>query len=319
MSRWFVAQDVAPERLDRYVARELGVARHQIQAWIEDQRITVDGKARKPSFLVEPGMCVEALAPEPTTGSLIAEVGDLQVLYEDEHLVVLDKPAGLTVHPGSGRTDGTLVHRLLTRFPEIAQVGSPSRPGIVHRLDKDTTGLLMIARTALAYRKLTAALASRAVDKRYLAIVYGRPRSDRGTIELAIGRHTQKRVEMTVRADGRPSRTDFEVISSAEGISWLRLQLHTGRTHQIRVHLRATGHPLVGDPIYGAARWRGMPGGKARTALAAFARPALHAWQLGVDHPSTGRGLRFEAPLPADLRSLWQATTGLEVPDFVQR
>lgn len=315
--KWTVEEGTDRERLDRHVARELGVPRHQIQAWIEAQRVAVDGEPRKASFAVEPGMSIEAVAPEPEAGTLVAETGDLRVIFEDAHLVILDKPAGLTVHPGSGRPTGTLVHRLLGRYPEIATVGSATRPGIVHRLDKDTTGLMVVARSALAYQKLTAALSGREMCKEYLALAYGRPRQDRGTIELPIGRHPQKRVEMSVRADGREARTDFRTLDSAEGIAWLHLRLHTGRTHQIRVHLRAIGHPLVGDPVYGAARWRGLVG-PARALLAAFPRPALHAWRLGFVHPASGEALAFEAQLPADLASLWQGSTGRPLPELPQ-
>jgi 23S rRNA pseudouridine1911/1915/1917 synthase len=313
--RWTVPLDVS-ERLDRHVARHLGVPRHQVQAWFDEERVTVDGRARKPSFMVSTGMAIDAAIPPPAVAEVVAEAGDLAVLHEDEHLIVLDKPAGLVVHPGSGLSVGTLVHRLVARYPEISAVGSPARPGIVHRLDKDTTGVLVVARTSLAYQRLAAAFAARSLHKEYVAVAYGRPLRDQGTIEAPIARHPQRRVEMAVRPGGRPATTRYRILAVAEGLAWWWLDLHTGRTHQIRVHLKSVGHPLVGDPTYGEARWRGLLG-PARDATSRFARPALHARRLTLAHPVTGATLRFEAPVPLDLERLWRDATGLTLPATV--
>ncbi|MDP9122825.1 MAG: RluA family pseudouridine synthase, partial [Acidobacteriota bacterium] len=226
----------------------------------------------------------------------------------DADIVVLDKPAGLTVHPGAGRPAGTLAHLLLGRYPEMAGVGGPGRPGIVHRLDRGTSGILVAARTAAAYHPLTRAFAARQVGKRYLAVVYGELAPRAGSIEAPIGRHPERRKEMTVRRDGRPARTGYRTLAAARGISLVELDLATGRTHQIRVHLKSAGHPLVGDPVYGEARFHGLPR-PVQAPLRDFPRPALHAWRLALSHPIDDRPLRFEAPVPGDLRALWEAVT----------
>lgn len=288
--------------------------RNQVQQWIKAERVHLDGAATKASHLLTGGERLEyAPPPRRTDRAMEPEPGALSVLFEDPDFLVLDKPADLAVHPGAGRTTGTLAHRLLQHFPETVAVGGPGRPGIVHRLDKDTTGVLVIARTPLAYQQLSAAFAERRVDKLYLAVVYGRPAAAQGTIDRPIARHPTRRKEMTVRSSGRPARTDYRCLESAAGISLLELDLATGRTHQIRVHLRSLGHPLVGDPIYGEARWKGLPRA-AREPLRKFSRPALHAWRLGLEHPVSGRRLCFEAPVPADLRDLWEAVTGSPLP-----
>jgi len=212
--------------------------------------------------------------------------------------VVVAKPAGLVVHPGPGHAHGTLVHGLLERFPEIATVGDPARPGIVHRLDRDTSGLLVVARTAEAYTGLVGALAARDVDRRYLALVAGELASPRGVVDAPIGRSTRQRTRMAVREAGRPARTGYEVRAAwpAAGVSLLECRLETGRTHQIRVHLAAIGHPVVGDGAYGGRRLDDGP-----------SRPFLHAFALGFAHPVDGRPLAFEDPLPGDLAAALDA------------
>ncbi len=302
------------ERLDVFLAGHTGEPRNRVQQWIRAGRVTLDGRPSKPSHRLAGGERLEWEPPEePFEERLAPEAGELRVLYEDAAVAVLDKPAGIAVHPGAGRATGTLAHRILARYPETAGVGGPGRPGIVHRLDKDTTGVMVVARTAAAYRALGADFAGRRVEKTYLALVYGRPEPPRGRIEEPIGRHPQRRKEMTVRTRGRPARTDYRVLGETAGISALEVGLGTGRTHQIRVHLKARGHPLVGDPTYGEARWRGLPAA-VRPALRGFGRPALHAWRLAFAHPARGERVSFEAPPPDDLRRLWAALGGGEVP-----
>ncbi|MBV8203274.1 MAG: RluA family pseudouridine synthase, partial [Acidobacteria bacterium] len=235
----------AGERLDRHVAAICQLPRNQVQQWIRAGRVRLNGRPAKAAELVAAGDLVECEPPAPAAETLVPEQGDLSVLYEDADVVVLDKPAGLTVHPGAGRATGTLVHLLLARYPEMAGVGGPGRPGIVHRLDKGTSGVLAVARNAAAYQSLSRAFASRAVSKKYLAIVYGKPAADAGAIDAPIGRHRERRREMTVRADGRPARTGYRVLAARCGIALLELDLATGRTHQIRVHLKSVSHPLV--------------------------------------------------------------------------
>ncbi len=312
--------DVPPEasgvRLDSFLAQQLDLPRNQIQQWIRAGQVQVDSETAKASYSLSAGERVDftPLVRQLDEG-MEPEAGDLDILHEEADLVVLNKPSELAVHPGAGRPTGTLAHRLLLHYPETAEVGGRGRPGIVHRLDKDTTGVLVVARTDRAYQTLTSAFAERRVRKLYLAMVFGRPKETRGEIELPIGRHPSRRKEMTVRPGGRPARTDYELISCENGISLLEVDLATGRTHQIRVHLKALGHPLIGDPIYGEARWKGLAR-EVRRPLQDFSRPALHAWRLHLAHPVSGQPLRFEAPIPTDLKGLWQDVTGRELPEL---
>jgi 23S rRNA pseudouridine1911/1915/1917 synthase len=303
-----VPPEATGERLDRHVAARLDRPRNQVQRWLDNGLVRLNGAPAKPSTPVAAGDEIDCAPPPAIEERIAPEEAPLAVLFEDPHLVVLDKPAGLTVHPGAGRATGTLAHRLLARYPEMAGVGGPGRPGIVHRLDKDTSGVLVAARTAAAYERLARAFAARAVEKRYLAIAYGAPRPPAGRIEAPIGRHPSRRKEMTVRRDGRPAVTGYRTLAAA-GIALLELDLATGRTHQIRVHLKHLGHPLVGDPVYGEARWKGLPA-PARRTLAGFPRPALHAWRLAFRHPATGEPAAFEAPVAEDLKRLWEEVTG---------
>ncbi|HEX7183342.1 MAG TPA: RluA family pseudouridine synthase [Thermoanaerobaculia bacterium] len=306
---WTVEEAAAGERLDRHVAARLDLPRNQVQKWIQDGHVRLGGRQVKPSATVAAGDLVECDPPERKDDRVRAEPGELAVLYEDADVVVLDKPAGLTVHPGAGRATGTLAHHLLAHYPEMEGVGGPGRPGIVHRLDQGTSGALVVARTPAAYTRLARAFASREVDKSYLAIVYGTPSPAAGTIEAPIGRHPVRRKEMAVVSRGRPARTGYRVLASGAGISLVELDLATGRTHQIRVHMKHLGHPLVGDPVYGEARWKGLPR-PVQPPLRDFPRPALHAWRLEFCHPMDGRALSFEAPVPEDLRELWEDVTG---------
>ena len=310
---WAVPESAAGERLDRHVADRLDVSRSRVQRWIDDGLATVDGRAAKSSHALAGGERVELDVPPPPGDERVEpEAGALPLLYEDEHLLVIDKPAGLTVHPGAGRPTGTLVHRLLHHYPEVAGVGGAGRPGIVHRLDKDTSGVMVLARTHEAHRRLAAAFAERQVDKRYLAIVYGDPDAT-GEIEAPIGRHSQQRHKMTVRRAGRPATTRWRRIAGVGSIALLELDILTGRTHQIRVHMKHVNHPLVGDPVYGETRWKGLPG-RGQAALRDFRRPALHAWRLTLPHPADGSRRSFEAPVPADLVALWEAASGHPLP-----
>jgi 23S rRNA pseudouridine1911/1915/1917 synthase len=310
---WTVGPAAAGERLDRALAAHLDEPRNQVQRWIREERVRVGGAPAKASTVLNEGDAVSVRLPDRSRDERIApEPGALPVLYEDADLVVIDKPAGLTVHPGAGRASGTLVHRLLARYPEIAGVGGPGRPGIVHRLDRETTGVLVVARTAAAYRSLSAAFAERRIAKRYLAVVHGSPPAA-GTIEAPIGRHPQRRTEMVVmlgsRHKARAATTLYRTLGTAGGAALLEIDLRTGRTHQIRVHCKHAGYPLVGDPVYGEARWKSAPPA-ARARLRAFDRPALHAWSLAFAHPADGRPVQYLAPPPPDLRALWEGLGG---------
>jgi 23S rRNA pseudouridine1911/1915/1917 synthase len=218
------------------------------------------------------------------------------VVYTDDQVIVVDKPAGQVVHPGAGQTAGTLVNGLLALFPEIASVGSPERPGIVHRLDKGTSGLLVVARTPSAYDALVGQLAERTVERRYLALVWGRFDSAAGAVDAPVGRGFANPTRMAVSASGRPARTSYRVLqlfTQPANATLVACKLETGRTHQVRVHLAAIGHPVVGDDRYGGARPSIDP-----------VRPFLHATQLGFDHPATGERLRFTSALPRELEKV---------------
>ena len=307
-----VPPEAAGERLDRFLSRQLDVPRNQLQRWIGDGRVRIDGSPAKPAHRLLVGAEVEwETPPAATDDRLVPEEGELTVLYEDDALLAIDKPAGLTVHPGAGRNTGTLVHRLIARYPEIAGVGGPGRPGIVHRLDRGTSGVMVVARTAAAYHHLARAFAARQVEKRYLAICHGILHAAR-EVDAAIGRHPSRRQEMTVRAGGRPARSRVRPLATAAAASLVEVELLTGRTHQVRVHLKSLNHPLVGDPVYGEARWKAATG-SARAALRDFARPALHAWRLAFTHPTDDRRLELESPPADDLRELWRALAGQDL------
>jgi 23S rRNA pseudouridine1911/1915/1917 synthase len=245
--------------------------------------------------------------PDEAAGPLPEPI-PLVVVYEDDDLVVIDKPAGIVVHPGHGRRSGTVVNALLARGTPLARRGAPERPGIVHRLDAGTSGLLIVAKTDGAYDALGAAFARRAIDKRYLALVWGRPESATGTIAAALGRSRTNPLKMAI--GGRAARaavSGYRTLEALPGFALLDVRPETGRTHQIRVHLQSIGHPVVGDDCYGGRRWRGLLDPPKREAVRAFKRLALHAAELGFAHPRTGAPLRLEAPLPPEFDDLLRA------------
>ncbi|MEJ5254476.1 MAG: RluA family pseudouridine synthase [Acidimicrobiales bacterium] len=291
---------LAGERLDRVVALVTGASRSEAAQLVAAGRVRVNGrqvtaKAHRVSegdeLEVDVVVSVGRVPPGADAGVVFA------VVYEDPHLVVVDKPPGLVVHPGAGHRSGTLVHGLLARYPELSGVGpDPERPGIVHRLDRDTSGLMVVARSATAFEGLVRLLAQRRVQRRYLAVVWGVFEHSRGVIDAPIGRSSREPTRMAVAADGRDARTRYEVLRSYREpvvVSLLRCQLETGRTHQIRVHLAAIGHPVVGDERYGGAR-----------SSLRVPRIFLHAAELRFEHPVTGAPLSFESPLPTDLREV---------------
>jgi len=314
--RWTVAAEAAGERLDRHLAAHLDVSRNQAQGWIADGRVAIDGRpATKASHGLAGGEEIACEVPPPREETRVEpEAGELRLLHADDSLLVVDKPAGLVVHPGAGRDTGTLVHRILHHHPEVAGVGGAGRPGIVHRLDKDTSGVLVVARSATAYLRLQRAFAKRRVDKRYLAVVYGEPEEE-GEIDAPIGRHPKERKRMAVVHDGRPAVSRWRRLAAVRGLSLVEVRILTGRTHQIRVHLKELRHPLVGDPVYGENRWKAFHG-RTRAVLSRFPRPALHAWRLAFEHPASGEWVGYESPLPADLVELWEKTTGEAFPEL---
>ena len=299
--------------MDRHVAVRLDAPRNQVQRWLEAGQVQVNGRPVRPSRRVEEGDLVACEPPEPTADDrVLPEDGALAVIYEDPHLVVLDKPSGLAMHPGAGRATGTLAHRLIAHYPEIAMVGGSGRPGIVHRLDVGTSGIVVVARDARAYRRLSTSFAERRVEKRYLAIAHGQPEATEIRVDAPIGRHRTERKQMTVRGDGRPALSNLRVLDRSSRLTLFAIAIETGRTHQIRVHLKHHGFPIVGDPTYGEARWRSCAQ-RLQGLLRDFPRPALHAWTLELDHPESGERCAWEAPPPADFDELWKKISGRSV------
>ena len=285
-----VVQEEGAERLDLYVAHHCpDVSRSHAQRLIEEGFVTVNGRPAKPSRLLQRGDRVVVRVPPPSPLDLEPEAIPLSIVYEDHDLLVVDKPAGMAVHPGAGRSRHTLVNALLARCPDLTGVGGVLRPGIVHRLDKDTSGLLLVAKNDRAHTALSQQLKERTVEKGYLALVTGRLEPKEGVIEGAIGRDPRNRKRMAVVEGGRPARTAYRVREYLDGCTLVEVTPSTGRTHQIRVHFAAVGHPIVGDAVYG----RPSP---------FVGRQFLHACRLGFHHPGDGRWLVFESPLPADLQ-----------------
>lgn len=285
---WIAGEDGAGIRLDRYLGTVLpDFSRMRLQAFIREGCILVNGSPTRPSQILRVGDEIRVTVPEEVEPSAAkAQDIPLDILHEDAAVLVLDKPAGLVVHPGAGNADGTLVNALLFHCAGLSVIGGVERPGIVHRLDKETSGCLVIAKTDFAHRSLSGQFADRLVQKSYLALVEGIPRMPHGRIEAAIGRHPIHRQKMTVSERGRASVTQYRVLASSLGKALVECQPRTGRTHQIRVHLKHLGHPIVGDPLYGRR------GG--------HSRHFLHAWKISFTHPETGKPLDFCAPLPPD-------------------
>jgi 23S rRNA pseudouridine1911/1915/1917 synthase len=294
----------AGERLDSFVAARLGISRTRAAALIEAGRVTVEGSPARKSSPVTAGERVEVDLPAPAPSSISAEALPLEVVYQDEALLVVDKPAGMVVHPAAGHRSGTLVNALLHHVGDLSGIGGVLRPGIVHRLDRDTSGLMIVAKRDDAHRRLAEALKARRIRRAYLTACWGRLPQEELRMEAPIGRNPRDRQRMAVVEGGRPAATTFRRLERWAAADLLEARLETGRTHQIRVHLLHLGHPVVGDPFYAEGRERGFSG-PGRKWAAAFAKRVprlfLHAWQLEFAHPLDGRPLHFERPLPGDL------------------
>ena len=270
--------------------------------------VAVDGRpAARSSLRVAAGQKVEIELPPPEPSSVEAQDVPLTILFEDADLVVIDKPAGLVVHPAAGHRDQTLVNALLFHVRDLSGVGGELRPGIVHRLDKDTSGVMIIAKNDEAHRRITEAWGTDAVRKEYLALVYGTPQPPKGTIDAPIGRDPRDRRRMAVVAGGRRAVTDYEVVEPLRHVALVRCRIHTGRTHQVRVHMKHIGHPIVGDPLYSGPQWRGIPDKRLQKAIGGFGRQALHAERITLRHPRTGEIMTFEAAIPDYMKELIDA------------
>ena len=298
-------------RLDRLLADHVpALSRSRLKNLIETGRVSIAGATiTEPGYRVKPGQAVTLVIPPPTDETPRAQAIPLSVAYEDDDLIVVDKPAGLVVHPAPGNPDRTLVNALLAHCgASLSGIGGVRRPGIVHRLDKDTSGLMVAAKNDAAHQGLSTQFATRRLSRTYHAVVWGVPRTGQGRIEGAIGRDVRNRKRMAVRqSGGKPAATRYRVLQSYAALwSLVECRLETGRTHQIRVHMAHAGHPLLGDALYGGARRRRLDE-HTRTALAHCPRQALHAAALGFVHPVSGAELAFESPLPSDMRALIEA------------
>ncbi|MDI6699373.1 MAG: RluA family pseudouridine synthase [Candidatus Saccharicenans sp.] len=292
-------------RLDLFLKNKLpGMSRARIQKAIREGQVLVNGRTTRPGQRLKEGDWIElALTESVPEGGLQPEPMDLKIIYEDDQIVVLDKPPGLVVHPGAGVRQGTLVQGLLYRYPEIAAVGSAARPGIVHRLDKDTSGVMVVALTPGAYQSLRQQFEERTIHKTYLGLALGRFKQKKGMIDLPLGRHVHHREKISVRTrKPRVAITHYEVLKEFRETTLLALKPITGRTHQLRVHLSATGHPLAGDARYG-----GQSRQKTR-----YPRLFLHAWKLSLQHPVSRLEMEFESSLPPELEKILEAEKPLK-------
>lgn len=292
---WIAGPEAAGQRLDHHLQSQLAeYSRSRLQEWIRDGHATVNGKAGKPSLLLKGGERIEVVPAELPTLHAVAEDLPIEILYEDEAVIGINKKAGMVVHAGAGNHSGTLVNALLHKFASLSSAGGELRPGIVHRLDKETSGVLIVARTDAAHRDLADQFQSRTVEKVYLALVHKLVKADTGTIEKPIARDPVRRMRMTCKlASGRYAITHWKVLRRFEKHTLLEVRIGTGRTHQIRVHLASTGHPIVGDTLYGAPASKLLPH-----------RFFLHAARLAFRSPGTGEYVTLEAPLAAELAGI---------------
>jgi 23S rRNA pseudouridine1911/1915/1917 synthase len=301
-----VASPEADGRLDQFLARQLGWSRARLQKLLKSGLVLVNGEPRPASYRVRPGDAVSVSVPPPTPSHLAPEALPLDIFFEDRDLLVVNKPPGLVVHPGAGHRQGTLLNALVHHCPDLKDIGEVSRPGLVHRLDKDTSGLIVVAKTALAHAALVAQFQAHTITKRYQALVWGRLPEIEGEIDKEVGRHPTARRKMSVHARrGKRAVTFWRVIQEFPGpLTLVELTPQTGRTHQLRVHLASLGHPVLGDATYGGGVSR-LAGHLRLAGLKALVhRQLLHAWRLGVTHPRTGETLSWEAPRPEDFQAV---------------
>lgn len=294
-SEWTVDADAAKTRIDKYITENIGedVSRSQVQLWIADGHVSVNDGPIKSNYKVSQGDRIVLKVPEPSAVEIIPEDIPLEIAFEDKDVIVVNKPRGMVVHPAPGHSSGTLVNALMFHCKDLSGINGELRPGIVHRIDKDTTGLIMAAKNDKAHASLAAQLKEHSVNRRYLALVHGNISHDQGTIDAPIGRDAQDRKLYTVTdRNSKHAVTHFTVVERFGDYSLLELKLETGRTHQIRVHMKYIGHPLVGDPVYGKSKGIKLNG------------QALHAAVLGFVHPSTGEYKEFSAPMPSDMNEL---------------
>lgn len=300
-----VPDEAAGARLDRWLAEALPMSRAQVRRLLDEGQVVVAGQHAKPALRLEAGWQITVTVPAPVAVAVVAEAIPLAIVYEDEDLLVIDKPVGMVVHPAKGHPTGTLVNALLAHCHDLSGIGGELRPGIVHRLDRDTSGLLVVAKHDRAHQALAAQLADRTMSRRYLALCWGEPIWPETTVEQPIGRHPAQRQQMAVVAGGRLAVTHFTRREGYLTAALLAARLESGRTHQVRVHATWLGHPLLGDPVYGRRREPLPPA--AADALAGLSGQALHAAELAFRHPRDARPMQFTRPPPAPFQRLLEA------------
>jgi 23S rRNA pseudouridine1911/1915/1917 synthase len=294
------------QRIDVYLSSRTSLSRSSVQELISSGAVAVNGTAVKPSYRVRMEDRIQVIFPERETTTLVAEPLPIEVIYRDEDLIVVNKPPGMVMYPAAGHSGGTLMNAIARHTDRLATVGAPVRPGVVHRIDKDTSGLVVVALSDEAYYGLVSQFKERTIERRYIALVYGSMKEDRGEIELKIGRSTLHRKKMSTRVKrGKPARTAWRVLERYSMATMIAAKLATGRTHQIRVHFSALGHPVLGDRDYGkktSLRLNNM--------VLKIPRQMLHAERLGFSHPVTGKWLEFRVPLPEDMMEIVRALRG---------
>lgn len=302
--------DESPRRLDRWLAEKMpDHSRAFIQRLIRDKRVLVNGRIVKPSYTISPGDFVSATVPPPEKMAIEAESIPLDILYEDSDLLVVNKSANMVVHPAHGNWEGTLVNALLSHCADLSGIGGMLRPGIVHRLDKGTSGLLIVAKNDQAHKQLSLDLKNRRIHRTYNAILWGTPEPPQGTIDLPIGRSKANRKKMAVNGiNGREAKTDYRVMAGYDCFSFVELVLHSGRTHQIRVHVSELGHPVLKDPLYGGGRASRIKTSAVKAAVAKMEGFGLHAAALEFIHPVKGEKMTFAAPVPERMSNVLSAS-----------
>lgn len=311
LHRFTVPDELAGIRLDRCLAAlKESWSRSHTRRLIDDGRVSCNDHPAKPATIVSAGDRLTVDEPEPKTLDMVAEAIPLDVVFEDDDLLVINKPADLVIHPAAGNPSGTLVNALLHHCTDLSGIGGVARPGIVHRLDKDTTGLMVVAKNDRAHQALSLAFRWRKISKTYLAVCFGEVTGDEGVVDVPIDRHPRNRQQMAVVKDGRPARTLYTVVERWSGASLVHCRLITGRTHQIRVHMAHIGHAVVGDPLYAGRQWRNIPDPQAAAFCHKFPRQALHAMRLGFVHPVTEEPMSFEVAPPKDIQGLMEVLRG---------